>query len=91
MEKDTGLKFSGLINDRDLELLLKNVSYPLTKADLIYKAKSMGVPPYLMSMLKHLPARFYRSKNEIINQCFNSSSKSSANFGILQFEVFREA
>jgi hypothetical protein len=66
----TGEIFSpSAINDKDLELLLESVSFPLTKAEIIHRAEVKGAPPYLLGSLRKLPSRFYHSKNELISQC----------------------
>ncbi len=57
------------INDRDLELLLEKASFPLTKAELVHKAEAKRVPLDLLLLLRRLPSRFYRSKDELISQC----------------------
>jgi hypothetical protein len=57
------------IYDTDLEILMEVVSFPLTKAEIIYKAEAKGVRPSIIGLLRKLPSRFYHSKDELINQC----------------------
>jgi len=60
---------SSTISDKVLEPLLENTSFPLTKAEIIHKAEAQGVPSPLLALLRNLPSRFYRSKNELSSQC----------------------
>ncbi len=57
------------VNDRDLDQLLERVSFPLTKAEIIHNAELKGFSPSLLGLLRKLPSRFYRSKDELISQC----------------------
>lgn len=66
---------SSQINGGDLELLLENISFPLTKAEIIHKAEARGVSLPLLSLLRNLPSRFYRSKNELISQYISRGTR----------------
>ena len=68
---------SSPINDNKLEPLLENISFPLTKAEIIHKAEAKQVPPYLLGLLRNLPSRFYHSKDELISQCVVRSVRYS--------------
>jgi hypothetical protein len=57
------------ICDKDIEPLLDDISFPLTKAELIHKAEVQGVPPSTLALLRRLPSRFYQSKDEFIGYC----------------------
>ena len=67
---------SSKINEKDFESLFGNTSFPLTKAEVVHKAKAVGVPPALLVILNSLPSRFYRSKEELINQCICRSMRN---------------
>jgi hypothetical protein len=64
---------SPAISYKDLESLLINISFPLTKAEIIHRAEAEGFPLPILWLLRNLPSRFYRSKNEFISQCFSRS------------------
>ena len=66
---------SSEINEKVFESLFGNTSFPLTKAEVVHKAKAVGVPPALLVILNSLPSRFYRSKEELINQCICRSMR----------------
>jgi hypothetical protein len=72
--------FISSINFSDFELLFENVSFPLTKAEVICKAKKEGFPAGLLNLLNNLPSRFYRSKNELFNQCLWKSMRAGQIF-----------
>jgi hypothetical protein len=59
--------------DKDIEPLLDDISFPLTKAEIIHKAEVQGVPPSTLALLRRLPSRFYQSKGEFIGYCLVSS------------------
>ena len=67
---------SSEISENDFESLTKNYSFPLTKAEVIYRAKSAGGTPALLILLRSLPSRFYRSKEELICQCICRSMRN---------------
>ena len=52
----------------DVELLFENSCFPLTKAEIIHKARTSGVPLDLQFLLLRIPSRFYESKKELISQ-----------------------
>ena len=54
--------------ETDFELIFENVSFPLTKAELIHKAKLVGVSLAVLDLINCFPSRFYHSKDEVINQ-----------------------
>jgi hypothetical protein len=60
---------SSRVNTQDFESLLENASFPLTKSEIIYKAKMAEVPAPLLDLLSTLPSRFYQSKEELISLC----------------------
>ncbi len=62
---------SPTISYNDFEPLLINILFPLTKADIIHRAEAEGFPLPILWLLRNLPSRFYRSKNELISQCFS--------------------
>jgi hypothetical protein len=53
----------------DLELILENILFPVTKAEIIRKAEVKTVPLDMLVLLRNLPSRFYRSKSELVAQC----------------------
>lgn len=55
--------------DRDLELILEDTHYPVTKAEIIHIAKAKSVSEFLLYLLHGLPSRFYWSRNELLGQC----------------------
>ena len=67
---------SSEMNEKDLESILGNTSFPLTKAEIVHKAKTAGVPQALLALLGSLPSRFYRSKEELISQCICRSMRN---------------
>ena len=67
---------SSEINEKVFESLFGNTSFPLTKAEVVHKAKTVGVPPSLLALLGSLPSRFYRSKEELISQCICRSMRN---------------
>lgn len=64
---------SPTISYKDFEPLLINLSFPLTKAEIIHRAEAEGFPLPTLWLLRNLPSRFYRLKNELISQCFSWS------------------
>ncbi len=62
---------SPTISYKDFEPLLINISFPLTKAEIIHRAEAEGFPLPILWLFRNLPSRFYRSKNELISQCFS--------------------
>ena len=64
---------SPTISYKYFESLLVIISFPLTKAELIRRAEAEGFPLPILWLLRNLPSRFYRSKNELISQCFGRS------------------
>jgi hypothetical protein len=67
---------SSKINEKDFESLFGNTPFPLTKAEVIHRAKTVGVPPALLVFLNSLPSRFCRSKEELINLCICRSMRN---------------
>ena len=67
---------SSEINEKVFESLFGNTSFPLTKAEVVHKAKTLGVPPALLVLLNSLPSRFYHSREELINQCICRSMRN---------------
>jgi len=67
------ISISSVINEKHLKALLENASFPLTKAEATHKAEANGVPSSMLSLLRKLPSRFYRSKGELISQCISTN------------------
>lgn len=57
------------IDENDFESLLESIPFPLTKAEIVQIAKRNRVSSDTLRLLRDLPSRFYRSKNELIGQC----------------------
>jgi len=66
---------SSAIDEKHLETLLENAPFPLTKAEIIHKAETKGIPLSLLGLLRSLPSRFYRSKGELVSQCICRSMR----------------
>ena len=60
----------------DFESILENASFPLTKAELIQKAKMAGVSLAVLNLIYRLPSRFYHSRRELVNQFINRSYRT---------------
>jgi hypothetical protein len=52
--------------EEDLEHILDSISFPVTKAELIQKAEKAGLSACGIKLLRSFPARFYRSKRELL-------------------------
>ena len=65
------------VNDNELDLLLENTVFPLTKADILHEAEVKRVAPHLSGLIRNLPSRFYRSRGELISQCISRSMRYS--------------
>jgi len=65
------------VNDNELDLLLENTVFPLTKADILHEAEVKRVAPHLSGLIRNLPSRFYRSRGELISQCISRSVRYS--------------
>ena len=65
------LSMFSLIYEVDLEPILEGVSFPLTKAELKHRARMVKVPLPILDMINKLPARFYRSRSEVIGELIN--------------------
>ena len=76
---------SSKISETDLDLLFENASFPLTKAELIYKAEMAGVSLTVLELIHSLPSRFYRSRAEVINHCINRKFQSGHPLILIQF------
>ena len=65
------LNMFSLISEVDFEPILEGASFPLTKAELKQRAIIARVPLSVLDLVNKLPARFYRSRSEVICEFIN--------------------